>query len=270
MKKTFKLLAILALLAAIGFSFIACSMEPASEPDAPPKPFDEVKAEIKVFDGSTLEFSEKPVRAQWGIGDSPYDIAFVFPLNTMIRQRLNGALVQIKAVSEYRAKNRIFPIKDYGNYAYELTLTREIGKETYGVRIVSANMDRGLLTVLIDGLTELAVNPGNSIIHASDIDPSKPKPADEKTLAGLRLPSRDIQSDAREIAALAKTTTDSKTGDYEKAKAIHQWAAGNIWYNYDWLNGSGDKNAEWREGEETWSSTFVLRNKRGICGVMPT
>jgi hypothetical protein len=42
-----------------------------------------VKAEIQNLDGSTLRFSEKPVRVQWGIGTSlPYNIAFVFPKNT--------------------------------------------------------------------------------------------------------------------------------------------------------------------------------------------
>jgi transglutaminase-like putative cysteine protease len=140
-----------------------------------------------------------------------------------------------------------------------------MGREANGIRIISTNMERGLMTILIDGVTEQAKNPGDSILYAWEIDPSRPKPTDDQTLAKFRLPSRYVQSDDPEIAALAVTITNGKNGDYEKARAIHQWAAGNIWYNYDWLNGVADTSAVGLEGEETWSSTYILRNKRGVC-----
>jgi transglutaminase-like putative cysteine protease len=259
-------------MALVILTFISCSMNSASEIDAPKKQFDEVKAEIRIFDGSTLEFSEKPIRAQWGLGDSPYEIAFVFPLNTIIRQRLNGELVRISAINEYRALNNIdipeghYKVGYFGDSEYELTLTREMGKAEIGIRIVSDYRGRYLLPVLIDGLTELAVKPGNLIIHKWEIDPNKPKPTDGATLAQLRLPSRDIQSDDPEIASLAKTITDGKNSDYEKAKVIHQWVAGNIWYNNDELHFIFDIDAERHEGENPLTSTYVLRNKRSICG----
>jgi len=254
----------------------ACS-NPLNLPDPPPEPQNvptkpsdppsfTVKAEIKADDGSTLQFSEKPVRVQWGIGDSPLDIAFVFPLHTRIVQRMNGQLVRIYVASEYQAVNRIYPKKNYGNSVYELMLTAVMGtEEAYGIRVCSDYMDRGLLPILIDGVTELARKPGDSLIYVWDMDPSSPKPTDEATLAKLRLPSRDIKSDDRETAALAKTITNGKDNDYEKARAIHQWVAGNIWYNIDWLNGVFDTTAVRRDGEETWTSTYVLRNKRGVC-----
>jgi transglutaminase-like putative cysteine protease len=269
MKKIYRSILSLAMVLTI-IAFTACSMDsmdPTPEPDVPTDlPF-EVKAEITIFDGSTLEFSEKPVRAQWGISDDLlYKIAFVFPKNTKIRQRLNGSLIPIYAVSEYQAVNRIFPQKDYGKSAYEIILTDVMGKEAYGIRVISTHMGRGLLPIYIDGLTERAVNPGNSIIYVWDIDPSKPKPTDDNTLAYFRLPSRDIQSDDKEIAALAKTITNGINSDYEKTRAIHLWVAGNIWYNFDWLNGVKDKDAVRLNGEESWSSTYVLRNKRGVCG----
>jgi len=267
MKNTFKFL-IVALIAIIGFSLISCgngSMDDVPDSDPLKKPSFKVEAEIPIFDGSTLQFSKKPVRAQWGIGESPYDIALVFPKNTKIAQKLNGEFILITASSEYRAVNRIFPMKDYGTPRFELTLTNEMGKEAFGIRIISIGEGRGLLPIYIDGLTERAVNPGDSIIYVWDIDPSKPKPTDDKTLANLRLPSRDIQSNDPEIAALAKTITNGKNSDYEKARAIHQWVAGNIWYNYDRLDGIFDKDAVSLEGEESWASTYVLRNKRGVC-----
>jgi hypothetical protein len=70
-------------------------------------------------------------------------------------------------------------------------------EDPYGVRICSEYMGRGLMTVLIDGVTELARKPEDSLIYVWDIDPSLPKPADDKTLAKLLLPSRDIQSGER-------------------------------------------------------------------------
>ena len=275
MKKFKSFLALIAIALAIVI-FATCSMNPTDEqsdppepPNAPSGPLDEPsfipKVELKMFDGTTLQFSEMPVRAQWGIGENPYDIAFVFPLHTRLVQRLNGELVPIYAISEYRAVNRIWPNDGLGDPTYELTLTRAMGREAYGVRIGSTNMGRGLLPVLIDGVTELAVKPGESTIYAWQIDPSAPKPTDAQTLARFQLPSRDIQSDDPEIAALAGTITNDKNSDYEKARAIHQWVAGNIWYDFDLLKGITD-GLVWLPGEENWYSTFVLRNKRNICG----
>jgi hypothetical protein len=269
MKKVFSFILPLAMLLTI-ITFTACSgasdSDDSTETSDPlAKPSFKVETEIPIFDGSILQFSKKPVRAQWNIGDSPFDIAFVFPKNTKIAQKINGEFILIKASSEYQVANRIFPFKEYGVLRYELTLTNEMGKEAFGIRIVSSNMGRGLLPIYIDGVTERAVKPEDSIIYVSDIDPSKPKPTDDKTLAKFRLPSRDVNSDNAEIASLAKTITNGINKDYEKAKAIHQWVAGNIWYNNDWLNGIGDNDAVMLKGEDTWTSTYVLRNKRGVC-----
>jgi len=268
MKLTFKLFGVIVLFAVIAFSFAACgdgggnSMNNDTDSDPLTKPSFKVEAEIATYEGSTLLFSKKPVRAQWNIGDdSLYNIAFVFPINTKIAQKRNGEFVLITASSEYQSMNRIFPIREYGKLRYEITLNNDMGKEAYGIRISSTDMGIGLLPIYINGVTERAVNPGDSIMYVWDIDPSKPKPTDDKTLAKFREPSRSIQSNAPEIVALAKTITNGINSDYEKARAIHQWVAGNIWYNYDGVN----KDAVFFRGEESWYSTFVLRNKLGVC-----
>jgi predicted DNA-binding protein YlxM (UPF0122 family) len=41
---------------------------------------------------------------------------------------------------------------------------------------------------------------------------------------------------AEEIVALAKSITEGINGDRAKAKAIHLWIAGNLWYNSDWFD----------------------------------
>jgi hypothetical protein len=225
-----------------------------------------VKTEIPQFDGSILLFSKMPVRVQWGIDEFPYDIAFVFPLGTKVALKREGHFIQLRASGEERIANRLFPFFDYSYLTYELTLTSSMGLEAHGIRIISSYRERGLLPVLIDGISEAAMNPGNSIIYEWDLECYMERPTDKAGLAQLLLPSRYIQSDDPDIAALAKSITEGKANSYEKAKAIHTWVAGNIYYNIDCVNGVGDPSAVWMDGEETWSSTYVLRNKRGICG----
>jgi hypothetical protein len=58
--------------------------------------------------------------------------------------------------------------------------------------------------------------------------------SDRKTLENYLAPSVDIQSDNAQIRERAKDIIDASgaKSDYEKAKAIHDWVAGNI--HYDW------------------------------------
>ena len=223
-----------------------------------------VKTEIPMFDGTVLLFSEKPVRVQWNITDFPHDISFVFPQGTKISQTFNGVWIPIYAVSEYDSVNRISLAASYGEPVFELELSEEMGNETYGVRICSTYYGRGLLPVLIDGVSEYAVNPGDSLIYMRDMELYAQKPTDEKSLNYLRQPSRDIQNDDPEIITLSNTITEDISSDYEKARVIHDWVSDNIWYDYDLF--SGISSVEMFTGEETWYSTVTLRNKRGICG----
>ncbi|MCL2816707.1 MAG: transglutaminase-like domain-containing protein [Oscillospiraceae bacterium] len=89
------------------------------------------------------------------------------------------------------------------------------------------------------------------------------KATDEISLAYLRQPSRDVQSDDPKIITLSDTITAGISSEYDKARAIHDWVSSNIWYDFDSL--AGISSVEMLPGEERWYSTVVLRNKRGIC-----
>jgi len=219
-----------------------------------------VKAEVPIWDGTVLLFSEKPVRAQWSIGEYPYDVAFVFPQGTKIAHKFEDVWKLIYAVSEYDALKWISTM--YSRADLELALSEEMGVEKYGVRIISTgSYGHGLLPILIDGVSEYAVNPGDSLIYAREMEAYNTKAADEKSLAYLRQPSRGIQSDDPDIIALSETITAGISSDYQKARAIHKWVANNIWYDNDWM-----KTPSLSEKMEMQYSTAVLRNKRGTCG----
>jgi len=229
----------------------------------------EVKTRIPLGGGSTLEFSEKPVRAQWGIVD--HTMAFVFPKGTIIRGENSGYLYPIYAINEYAFLDSSLPReKYYQKDATELTLTSEMGKAAYGIRIGADLFNYnwaiywGRTIVYIEGLTDRAVNPGDSIIYVWDIDPSIPIPTDDKTLAKYRLPSKIIQSDDPEITALAEKITKGIYNDYQKAKAIHLWVAGNIWYDYDYYN-TPQEERSFGDDQFNRYSTLVLESKSGVC-----
>jgi len=59
------------------------------------------------------------------------------------------------------------------------------------------------------------------------------KRTDETALSYYRQPSYDIQSDNQEIINLAADITSGIENNYDKAVAIHDWVANNIYYDYD-------------------------------------
>ena len=76
------------------------------------------------------------------------------------------------------------------------------------------------------------------------------KSTDEATLAYYRLPGIGVYSDDEEAVNLALSITAGKTNDYEKVRAIHDWVAGNVWYDLNSV---------------IVGSTGVLANKRTVC-----
>ncbi|MDR1194658.1 MAG: leucine-rich repeat protein [Peptococcaceae bacterium] len=69
----------------------------------------------------------------------------------------------------------------------------------------------------------------------------------------------DIQSDHPEIIKLAKKITAGQTNDYQKALAIHDWVAGNIYYDLDAAR-------DWSQFGAGDASAAVLERGRGTCG----
>jgi hypothetical protein len=57
--------------------------------------------------------------------------------------------------------------------------------------------------------------------------------SDNEAINNYLLPTGQIQSDDEAITALSKKIVAGKYDDYSKIKAIHDWVAGNIAYDYD-------------------------------------
>jgi hypothetical protein len=69
--------------------------------------------------------------------------------------------------------------------------------------------------------------------------------------------SQDVQSDAPEIMAIAARITAGIEKDYDKAMAIHDWTAENIWYDFDV--------SEKRVSRYSMDAKSLLQRGRGVC-----
>ena len=79
---------------------------------------------------------------------------------------------------------------------------------------------------------------------------------DKATLDYYRQPSYRIESDDKDIIALANSIVKDISGDFNKVRAIHDWVAENIWYDYDILDS---------DVIESKTALKTLQDKRGIC-----
>jgi len=82
------------------------------------------------------------------------------------------------------------------------------------------------------------------------------KGTNEFAQAYYLLPSSEIQSDEKEIIDLANSIISGISGDRAKAKAINDWVAKNIYYDWDRYNS--------RTVADN-SSTEALQSKRAVC-----
>jgi hypothetical protein len=108
-----------------------------------------------------------------------------------------------------------------------------------------------VLTVTVNAATPEEVYQHNLNIYDSQL-------TDPAALEFYKLPSKDgsIKSDADEIIELADSITQNISGDYAKTKAIHDWAANNIYYDRDALNDMNYENTD---------ALSVLKTKRSMC-----
>ncbi|MDR0445683.1 MAG: transglutaminase-like domain-containing protein [Oscillospiraceae bacterium] len=101
-----------------------------------------------------------------------------------------------------------------------------------------------------------------SPVYDSNVSIFTPKRADATAAEYYLRPSRFIQSDDAEVRATAEGITRGISGDYDKARAIHDWVAGNIYYDYSLadviLSTGGVTVAD-------SSATEVLATRRGVC-----
>ncbi|MEG2679345.1 MAG: transglutaminase-like domain-containing protein, partial [Oscillospiraceae bacterium] len=80
---------------------------------------------------------------------------------------------------------------------------------------------------------------------------------DKVALDYWRLPSTNIQSDHKDIAALSAELTAHCTTDMEKALAIHDWVANNIFYDFDAYRGT--------TGYGDTTALGTLQSRRSVC-----
>ncbi len=69
--------------------------------------------------------------------------------------------------------------------------------------------------------------------------------------------TRSSKEAVAEITALAEEITGGLTDDYEKARAIHDWVAEEIYYDGDYLNG--------KTGQTNVNSIAVLEERYAVC-----
>lgn len=69
-------------------------------------------------------------------------------------------------------------------------------------------------------------------------------------------PDNFVDSDNSTIKKKAQEITKGITDDYEKVKAVHDWIANNIWYDYDGLN---------QKSEIEYIASEVLVSKKSVC-----
>lgn len=74
------------------------------------------------------------------------------------------------------------------------------------------------------------------------------------------VPTKEVESDAPEIVALAEKLAQDKKTDMEKMRAIYDWIVKNIDYDYE-------KYAKHRSGDydNTYGALNTLRTKKGVC-----
>ncbi|MCL2046899.1 MAG: transglutaminase domain-containing protein [Oscillospiraceae bacterium] len=233
--------------------------------EAPLVPSFDVKAEIAIITGGTMLFSEKPIRVQWGNNEAfveHYSIAYVFPLGTQIAYRNEHSLEPIGIYVDARWGG--FAVQHTpGTLIYEMELTSYEGSIEFGVRVRTED-SRSLLSILVEGETRRALEPGISTIYVWNIDPSAPRPTSEAALDFYREPSKYCRSDYQEIIELANSITEGINDDYEMAKAIHTWVAENIWYDND-RNYEAEIFVNPQADEEEFSAIYVLEHRRGVC-----
>ena len=224
--------------------------------DTSEKPSFNVKYELRMSIGILL-FSEEPVET---IGANPNIMergAYVFPLGTKIAHTIDGVLSPISAYAEtpYREGGALLP---YARAVKEITLTEEMGKDKYGVRIASAvGAQQGLLTVVISGTTAQEGTEEFNKVYKWNESIRESKNSDAATLAYYLQPTDMIQSNDKDIVALAGSITLGISGDYEKARVISSWVSYNLTYHYDALNGKAPR------GDN--SALGALKSKLVVC-----
>ncbi|MDR2737198.1 MAG: transglutaminase domain-containing protein [Gracilibacteraceae bacterium] len=148
-------------------------------------------------------------------------------------------------------------IKLTGNQGFlSVKKSKNARKDTYDVKFRLHDVPKGTYTVEVYHASQkyapyTSYTPGQTMqikVHDSFIEFIEPltfarnkavfdaNTSDLDTLRFYLQPSSKVESDDPSIVEQADAITAGASSDYSKAKAIHDWVAQNIWYDFDELN----------------------------------
>lgn len=148
-----------------------------------------------------------------------------------------------------------------GTYDFPVSVAN-LPKGEYDIDLYYNDEKYNLYSGLIHSSLTLKVAAGDSYlvpppVYGENLRFFKGDQLDEEDQA-FTLETRADKDGLEEIRALSADITKDCGSDYEKLRAIHDWVAGNIYYDLDYLN---NKKASSNE-----SSKSVLENRLAACG----
>jgi transglutaminase-like putative cysteine protease len=138
-----------------------------------------------------------------------------------------------------------------------------LNDSTYYVQLYISPIEFGSYKSYVIGKTvKLVIRDGSAHFElAPTFEPNtgvfNTKRSDTEALSFYLKPSSGVQSDHISIVALAENIVRGIPGNFERARAIHDWICNNIWYDEDVLYTRAPY------GEQSALST--LNSKRGVC-----
>lgn len=92
--------------------------------------------------------------------------------------------------------------------------------------------------------------------YESNLDMYRGRASSSQALEYYLKPDSFVDCDNPAIKKKALEITKGMTDDYEKVKAVHDWIAGNIWYDYDGL---------YQKSPIEYVASDVLESKKSVC-----
>jgi len=145
----------------------------------------------------------------------------------------------------------LFILSSFGVYSYGSFSSIDYSggnPETNNVLEKVSKVDKKYNFIIPDSLVRTIVLEINKAVFPSNVNPKDYLSPDTKW--------GGIHSDNEEIIALAKEITSEYSNDYDKVKAIHDWVATNIYYDYD---------VYYAKSGYITGSIDVLHNKKTVC-----
>ena len=140
----------------------------------------------------------------------------------------NGDIVQETICTREQDGSAVIPLNIQKNGTYYLELFIQKSETNFASYFHSKDIRIQLTGDTVQFIPSVTLE-SNTFMHAT-------QRTDGTVLAHYKKPSKDIQSHAPEIITLSSRITTGHASDYNKARAIHDWVAGNLWYDEDAFN----------------------------------